>query len=104
MASQVIMLEMYCLESVVYGHYVYKQTWSLVVGEQLPVDIEEDNANGPRAVAVRTCRVVVGHVPKACSLASSINEDLVNVCNTNASHAYTPIYSVVNFHIPIFAN
>ena len=45
-----------------------------MVGEKLPVDIEEDNANVPRAVVVRKCDVV-GHIPRACSLASSINED-----------------------------
>ena len=44
-----------------------------MVGEKLPVDIEEDD--DPRAVAVQTCGIVVGNVPKACSLASSIDED-----------------------------
>ena len=44
------MPEVYCLESVVCGHHIYKRVWSPVVGEKLPVDIEEDNANDPRAV------------------------------------------------------
>ena len=41
---------------------------------KLPVDIKEDNANDPRAVAVQSCSVVAGHVPKSCSLASSIDK------------------------------
>ena len=40
-----------------------------MVGEKLPIDIEEDNANNPRALAVQTCGGVVGHVPKDCSMA-----------------------------------
>lgn len=35
------------------------------MGEKLPIDIEEDNANDPRAFAVQTCGVVIGQVPKA---------------------------------------
>ena len=47
-----------------------------MVGEKLPVDIEEDNANDPMAVALRMHGIAVSHIPKACSLASSIDEDL----------------------------
>ena len=61
MAGEVIMPEVFCLEGVVCG------------GRKLPVD-NEDNTNDPRAVAVGKCGVV-GHVPRACSLASTINED-----------------------------
>ena len=43
-----------------------------MVGEKLPVDIEDDD---PRAVVIRTCGIVVGNVPKACSLASSVDKD-----------------------------
>ena len=35
------------------------------MGEKLPVDIKQDDANNPRAVALRTCGVVVSHVPEA---------------------------------------
>ena len=35
-----------------------------MVGEKVDVDIEEDNAADPRAVAVRKCGVVVGPVPR----------------------------------------
>ena len=66
MASQVIVPEMYCLDS-------NKQVWTPVVGETLPVDMEEHNAKDPMA-AVRTYGIVVGHVPKACSLASNVDK------------------------------
>ena len=66
------MPEMYCLESVVFGHHICKRVWIPVVGEKLPVDIEDDD---PRAVVIRTCGIVVGNVPKACSLASSVDKD-----------------------------
>ena len=58
LVSQVIVPEMYCLESVVRGQHVYKQEWTPMVGNKLPVDIKEDDANEPRAVAVRTCDVL----------------------------------------------
>lgn len=46
-----------------------------MVGEKLPIDIEEDNTNHPKAVAFGKCSVVVGHIPRACPLTSTINED-----------------------------
>ena len=52
MASQVIVPEVFWLESIVCGHHIYKWVWTPVVGEKLPVDIEEDNTNDPRVVAV----------------------------------------------------
>ena len=41
-----------------------------MVEEEIPVDVEEDNANDPWAIAVQMCDVVV---PRTCLLASSIN-------------------------------
>ena len=35
-----------------------------VVGEKLQIDVEEDNDNDPRAVAVLRSGVVVGHLPR----------------------------------------
>ncbi len=55
----------FCLESVVHGHHVYKRVWTPVVGEQLPVGVEEDNGNDPRAVAMCNSGIVVGHLPRA---------------------------------------
>ena len=43
-------------------------------GEKLSIVVKEDDAKDPRAAAVRKC-VVVGYVPKACSLALSIDKD-----------------------------
>ena len=43
MASEIIMSEMYCLEMVVCGHHIQKQVWTPVVGEKVPVDIEDDD-------------------------------------------------------------
>ena len=51
MASQVIMPGVLPRECV-HGHHIYKRAWTPVVGEKLPVDIEEDDTNNPRAVAV----------------------------------------------------
>ena len=56
--------EVYCLESVICGHHIYKRMWTPVVGEKLPISLEEDNENDPRAVAVLNCGVVVGHLPR----------------------------------------
>ena len=55
--------------SVVRGHHSYKQVWTPLVGDKLPVNIEDDADD---AVAIRTCGIVVGNVS---SLASSINKD-----------------------------
>ena len=64
MAGEVIMPELvFCLEGVA----------DPCGRRKLPVD-NEDNTNDPRAVAVGKCGVV-GHVPRACSLTSTINED-----------------------------
>ena len=44
MVSQVIMPKVYCLESVVCGHHIYKRVWTPVVEKKVLVDIKEDNA------------------------------------------------------------
>ena len=78
--SHDIMPEMYCLESVVHGYPVYKRAWTPVVGNKLPVDISTQGSCSSNVW------LVVDHVPRACSLASSIDEDSrwqVNACKTN---------------------
>ena len=42
------MPDLYNLESVVGGYHISKQVWTPVVGEKLPVDIEEGDANDPK--------------------------------------------------------
>ena len=55
---------------------VEKQGWDPCGRKKkLPVDIEEDDANHARAVSVRKNGNVIGHVPRACLMASIINED-----------------------------
>ena len=51
-------LSAYLMESVVHGHYVFKQVWSPVFGEVLTVDREPRNAEDRYAVAV-----VVQNIP-----------------------------------------
>lgn len=51
MTGKVITPEVFCLERGVCGHHIYKRVWTPVMGEELPVD-NEDNINDPRAVAV----------------------------------------------------
>ena len=53
MASQVIVPEECCLESVI-GVHIYKHIWIPVVRKNLPLDIKEYNANDLKAVVVRS--------------------------------------------------
>ena len=64
MASPSARNESFILERVVRGHHIYKRVWTPVLGERLPITIEEDNNNDARAVAVQKCGVVVGHLPR----------------------------------------
>ena len=54
-------------ESVVLGHHIYKDVWSPVVGELLPVLQESNNVHDRRAVAVFSDVNIVGHVPRELS-------------------------------------
>ena len=84
------------------GHHIYK--WSCMVlcgGRKLPVwlDIGEDDTNDPKAVAVWMCGVVVGHLLRACSLASSMTDswwqlNVRNMLATCSSTVYSLIMSV----------
>lgn len=51
------------IESTVRGHHVYKSLWTLVMGEELRVQIEEDNIFDEFAVAIFKDGNIVGHVP-----------------------------------------
>ena len=64
MASESSVNDVYCLESLVRGHHIYKRMWTPVVGESLPLSLEEEIDNDPRAAAVLKCGIVVGHVPR----------------------------------------
>ena len=52
------------IESTICGHHIYKSRWTPVIGEELCVQIEEDNTFDEFAVAVQKDGAIVGHVPR----------------------------------------
>ena len=64
MASISTTAESFTLESVVHGHHNYKRIWSPVLEERLQIEIEDDNSNDARAVAIQKHGIVVGHLPR----------------------------------------
>ena len=52
------------IESTVGEHHVYKSLWTPVTGEELRVQIEEDNIFDEFAVAVFKDGYIFGHVPR----------------------------------------
>ena len=74
MASQVE--KMFCLDSVVYGHHVYKTVWTPFLGEILTAIPEPENSHNRHAVCIKKGTKIVGHVsstgvPLALLFASS---------------------------------
>ena len=69
-ASQVVPRGVYKKESVVRGHHIYKTVWTPVIGEELPVEREEDNQHDQHAVAVVKNGDIVGHMPRSISRVS----------------------------------
>ena len=67
MADSTRDLAIYCKESVVRGHHVFKRIWTPVVGEVLTVAREAGNTEDRFAVAVTKDDMVVGHVPREFS-------------------------------------
>ena len=68
--TRVQMAAIYCKESVVRGHHVYKHVWTPAIGEVLPTKKERGNVSDPRAVAITKPDghgTVVGHVPRELS-------------------------------------
>ena len=49
--------------SVVRGHHIYKTYWMPVVGEELTLEMEDDNEHDEHAVAVMKDGYIVGHMP-----------------------------------------
>ena len=64
MADSTSDLAIYCKESVVCGHHVFKRIWTPVVGEVLTVAREAGNTEDRFAVVVTKDDMVVGHVPR----------------------------------------
>ena len=70
MTSQVD--EMFCLDSIVRGHHVYKTVWTPFLGEILTAIPEPENNHDRHAVCVKKGREIVGHVPLRRTFASSV--------------------------------
>ena len=70
MASQVE--EMFCLDSTVRGHHVYKTVWTPFLGEILTAIPESENNHDRHAVCVKKGREIVGRVPLPRTFASSV--------------------------------
>ncbi len=51
------------LNSVVWGHHIYKELWTPIIGDSLDVQYEPSNPYDPRAVPVLR-NGIVGHVPR----------------------------------------
>ena len=57
-----------CLfESVVHGHHIHKEVWTLRTGEELLVEKEPGNSQDRHAVALVKDRIIVGYVPQELS-------------------------------------
>ena len=67
MADSTSDLAIYCKESVVCDHHVFKRIWTPVVGEVLAVAREAGNTEDRFAVAVTKDDMVVSHVPRMFS-------------------------------------
>ena len=65
-------------ESIVRGHHIYKEVWSPVVGELLPVLQESNNVHDRRAVAVFRDGNIGGHIPRELSRIFWFNYYLVD--------------------------
>ena len=66
-ASQVVPRGVYEKESVVRGHHIYKTVLTPVIGEELPVEREEDNQHDQQSVAVVKNGDIVGNMPRSIS-------------------------------------
>ena len=59
------------VESVARGYHVYKKDWSLSVGDEVELEIEELNRHDRYAMAIKVSGDIVGHVPREFSKISS---------------------------------
>ena len=65
--KQLIQTRTFRIENTVRGHHVYKASWSLYIGEELPVQCEVNNIHDDFAVAVLKNSNTVGHVQQEIS-------------------------------------
>ena len=57
----------YGKSSVIRGHHVYKAIWTPIVGENLSLQLEEENEHDNHAVVVMSDNTIVGHMPRSLS-------------------------------------
>lgn len=62
--APIAMATSFKIESSIRGHHVYKSWWTPVSGEDLCVQVEEDNTFDEFAVAVPKDGTIVGHIPR----------------------------------------
>ena len=63
----ILMACMYEVDSCVRSYHVYQDTWTLLVGEELYCEREEENIHDRYAVVVKKGSARVGHVPRKVS-------------------------------------
>ena len=54
-------------ESSIYGHHIYKNVWTLSIGESLSLALESGNSYDRFAVSLVKDERVVGHMPREVS-------------------------------------
>ena len=64
------MRSIYKKESMVRGHHSYQKSWTLVIGDVLIVEREEENQHDDYAVTVMKNGDIVGHLPRSISRVS----------------------------------
>ena len=99
MASQPVAsaeINNFSFDSFVRGYHVYIDQWEPWIGEILPLERESTNPEDKRAVAVKKCGRIVGHVPfniapvVSAFLKRTANKGLVEVtgCKVNPGAGY----------------
>ena len=63
---------MFSIDLVVRGHHIYKDIWTLYVGEKLLCQVESSNVHDVYAFAIKWEGNIVGHVPRAISTPSRL--------------------------------
>ena len=56
--------ETHTFSSVIRGHHVYKETWTLYISEELTTNVEEENLFDRHAITVLKNGEIVGHMPR----------------------------------------
>lgn len=81
----------FSFDSMVRGHYVYKDVWNAVQGDVLECARGTNNRHDPYAVAVLKDDNIVGHLPRkiSASCALFIRRSGVITCTVNGSRRHS---------------